>query len=188
MRQTTTRTRDADGRRMATIAARACAAAGLAALVAGSAPAQAQQSTSATYDDWVLACQNQPAPATKKLCAVSQIARMKENNQPFSRVLIDKPTAGKPAVLVVQLPDNATVTAPVTVKVDAADAGLSAPFRRCLPAGCFADFELGEDALKRFRAAGGDGKIVFEDASGREISAPLSMKGFRAAFDALLKD
>jgi invasion protein IalB len=42
--------------------------------------------------------------------------------------------------------------------------------------------------LKKFRASDGVGKLVFKDAGGRDVAVPLSFKGFRAAFDALLKE
>ena len=69
----------------------------------------------------------------------------------------------------------------------AAGFSLSAPFDHCLPAGCFAEFDLRSDSLKKLKAADGTGKITFKDGGGREIALPLSFKGFRPALDALLQ-
>jgi invasion protein IalB len=60
-------------------------------------------------------------------------------------------------------------------------------FDRCIPAGCFAEFELKDETLKVFRASEGAGKITFKDASGHDVAVPLSFKGFKPAFDALSK-
>jgi len=70
---------------------------------------------------------------------------------------------------------------------DAKDAGVSTPFRRCIPAGCFAEVELKDDLQKKFRAAAEPGKILFKDAADRDVAIPLSFKGFAQAFEALLK-
>jgi invasion protein IalB len=158
------------------------------AIAAPCGPARAQQSTSATYDDWVLQCQSEAAPSPRKVCQISQISHIKESNAPFSRVLVEKPATGKPVVLIAQLPVNVSTRAPVSVRLDDADPGVSAPFERCIPAGCFANFELKDEGLKKIRASDGMGKLLFKDAGGREVVVPLSFKGFRTAFDALLKE
>jgi len=68
------------------------------------------------------------------------------------------------------------------------DPGLTAPFSRCLPAGCFADFDIKDDAMKKFRAAATVGKMSFADAAAHTISVPLSFNGFAQALDALAKE
>jgi invasion protein IalB len=60
-------------------------------------------------------------------------------------------------------------------------------FDRCLPVGCFADFALKDDAVRKFHGATTAGKITFAVASGQSIAIPLSFKGFAPAFDALSK-
>ena len=65
---------------------------------------------------------------------------------------------------------------------------MAAPFARCVPSGCFADFEVKDDTLKKFRAGSGGGKLSFADAGGHEVDVPLSFKGFVQAYDALLKE
>jgi len=62
------------------------------------------------------------------------------------------------------------------------------PFARCAPIGCFADFELKDDVLKKFRAASGNGKVTYADVAGHEVVVPLSFVGFNQAFEALVKE
>ena len=145
----------------------------------------APQSTSATYGDWIVQCQNGAPP--KKTCELMQVTQMKGKNEPFSRVIIVEPGKGEPLKLVVQVPVNVSFAAKVRVQTTASDPGLAAPFARCALIGCFADFEINEEMLKKLRAADGAGKLTFADATGRDVVIPLSFKGLSAALDALTR-
>ena len=89
--------------------------------------------------------------------------------------------------LQIQLPVNASFAVGVKVQADGKDTGLLVPFRRCILAGCFAETELREDSLKRFRASTEPGRMTFNDAGEHETVIPLSFKGFDQAYEALLK-
>ncbi len=156
------------------------------AVIGGS--ASAQQATSATYDDWVLQCEISAAPAPKKQCAISQLSRMSENNAPFSRLVIQRPANGKPAIAQAQLPVNISTRAPIALRYADADPGVSNLLDRCTPGGCFVDIELKDDVVKKFLAAAGPGKMTFKDSSGHDVIVPVSLKGFRTAYDAMLKE
>ncbi len=160
------------------------------------APAQAQaapadqtpQRTTASYGDWVVRCETTPGPPLQKNCDMEQLAQVQGQAQPISRVAIPLPPKGEGPKLFVQLPINVSFAAPLKITTDAKDAGISTPFRRCVPAGCFAEVELKDDLQKKFRAASTEpGKIVFKDAADRDVTIPLSLKGFAQAFEALLK-
>jgi invasion protein IalB len=148
----------------------------------------APQRTTATYDDWIVQCETRPGPPLEKLCDMAQVTQMQGRNIPFSRVAIAHPTKGEPIKLVVQLPVNASFATNVRLQTGDSDTGMAVPFARCLPAGCFADIEIGEDALKKFRAASSAGKLSFADAGGHDVAVPVSFKGFAQAFDALGKE
>jgi invasion protein IalB len=60
-------------------------------------------------------------------------------------------------------------------------------WRRCLPGGCFAELEIKDELLKRWRALVAGGLVQIVDAAGREIAIPFSFRGFAQALDALLK-
>jgi len=66
----------------------------------------------------------------------------------------------------------------VRIRTDDSDSGITAPFARCLPSGCFAEFDLKDTLLKKLRAASGVGKLSFADAGGHDVAIPLSFKGF----------
>jgi invasion protein IalB len=148
------------------------------------------QRTTATYEDWIVQCQTQTGPPLRKVCEMTQITQVEAQgkSQPFSRVIIPRPAKDQPSTLVVQVPVNVTFSTNVRVQSSDGDQGLAAPFARCVPDGCFADFEIKDEALKKFRSASATGKLSFADAGGRALSVPLSFKGFGNAYDALMKE
>jgi invasion protein IalB len=148
------------------------------------------QSTTATYGDWVVQCQTQAGPPPQKLCDMAQVAQAQVQGRtvPFSRIGIARPAKGEPVRFIVQVPVNVSFATNVRIQTADADPGIIAPFARCLPAGCFADFDLKEEMLRKFRAAAAGGKLTFADAGGHEISAPVSFSGFAQALDALMKE
>lgn len=170
-------------------------AASLLIAIAGGAAAQQQppatetpQRTTATYDDWVVQCDT-PAQSTQKVCDMTQVtqAQVQGRSVPYSRVAIAHPVRGQPVRLTVQVPINVSFATSVRIQTADNDPGMTAPFARCVPTGCFADFELRDDLLKKLRAADGTGKLSFADSGGHEIHIPVSFKGFNQAFEALAK-
>ena len=148
------------------------------------------QQTSATYEDWVVECQTRAGPPAEKVCEMQQVtqAQVQGTTRPFSRVVIPRPAKGQPVKLVVQVPVNVSFHADVRIVTGDADPALNAPFAQCVPSGCFADFALKDETIKKLGALSAPGKLTFADAGGHEIAVPISFKGFTAAFDALLKD
>jgi hypothetical protein len=63
----------------------------------------------------------------------------------------------------------------------------AATVTNCIPNGCFAEFALNDDMLKKLRAASGVGKLSFADAGAHPLSVPIAFNGFGQAFDALSK-
>jgi invasion protein IalB len=148
------------------------------------------QQTTATFADWVVTCASVAGRTPSKVCNMVQAQAMQVQGKtvPFSRVSVFYPGRGQPIKITVQVPVYASVTTPVHIQTADSDPGIVSPFARCLPAGCFADFELKDDISKKFAAAHGAGKVVFADASGRNIAIPLSFNGFTQALDALAKE
>jgi invasion protein IalB len=146
------------------------------------------QLTTATYGDWVVQCQTATKPPNQKICDMAQTTQVQGGNGPFSRVAVAHPVHGQPIRLVVQVPVNVAFATNVRLRTSDTDPGIAAPFARCIPNGCFAEFDLRDDMMRKFRAAAGVGKLSFADAAGREINVPLSFKGFNQAFDALSRE
>jgi invasion protein IalB len=146
------------------------------------------QRTTATYDDWVVQCQSQSGTPSEKVCDMAQMTQVQGKNIPFSRVAILRPVKGQPIKLIAQLPVNVSFAANVRIQLSDTDSGLAAPFARCVPAGCFAEFDIKDDVLQKLRVASGAGKLSFADSTGHDVTVPVSFKGFGQAFDALAKE
>jgi len=162
---------------------------GQAAPAAPAAPAdQTPQRTTASYGDWTVRCESTPGPPPQKNCEMDQLAQMQGQANPISRVVIPLMPKGEPPKLFVQVPINVSFTAPLKMTADAKDAGISTPFRRCVPAGCFVEIDLKDDLQKKFRAATAEsGKILYKNAGDQDVTIPVSFKGFAQAYEALLK-
>ena len=153
---------------------------------APAAPVEGPQRTSASYGDWVVRCEITTTQPPQKNCDMEQLAQMQGQANPISRVAIPLPAKGQPARLIIQVPVNVSLGAPVRISADNKD-HLTVAFHRCIPAGCFADTELKEDEIKRFRAETAAGKLLYKDSADRDVTIPLSFKGFGQAFEALIK-
>jgi invasion protein IalB len=152
------------------------------------APAQSEapQQTTATYADWVVQCaQRKGEPG--QICDMAQVTQVQGQNAAFSRVTVAEPEKGQPVKLVIQVPANVSFATNVRIQTSDDDPGLAAPFATCTPGGCFAVFDVKDDALRKLRAASGAGKFSFTDAAGRPVAVPLSFNGFGQAYDALAK-
>jgi invasion protein IalB len=156
---------------------------------AAPAPAtEAPQRTTASYGDWVMQCETQAGPPPQKICDMAQTTQVQGKNLPFSRVALAHQDKRQPVKFVVQVPVNVAVAPSVRLQIDDADAGVTVRFARCLPLGCFAEFDLKDDELKKLRLASGSGKLTFADSTNHEIAIPVSFNGFAQAFDALSKE
>jgi invasion protein IalB len=146
------------------------------------------QSTTATYANWVVQCQSVAGPPPKKVCDMAQVTQAQGSSAPFSRVAVAQPVKGQVGKLIVLLPVNVSFAANVRIQTGDADPGIAAPFARCIPGGCIAEFDLKDDVLKKFRASSAAGKLTFSDAGGHDVSVPISFNGFAQAFDALARE
>ncbi|RAI32442.1 invasion associated locus B family protein [Rhodoplanes serenus] len=164
--------------------------AALAMLAAGPAAGQSPTRTTATYDDWTVRCETPPAtpPATtQKICEIFQTQQLQGQAVPTWQVAIGRAAKADPLRLVVQMPVNVWLAAAPRLVLDDKQSPLALAHKRCMPAGCFADAELGDDMLRRLRARTEPGRIEYKDAIQRDVAVPLSFKGFAAALDALAK-
>lgn len=148
---------------------------------------EAPQRTTATYGDWVVQCAANTSPPPEQTCDMAQVTQLQGKNLPFSRVAVTHPEKDHPVKLIVQVPVNVLFATQVHIQTADADPGFVAPFATCTPNGCFAEFDLKEDMLKKLREATSVGKLSFADAGGHDIVVPISFNGFSQAFEALAK-
>jgi invasion protein IalB len=155
------------------------------------APSSEPETTTATFADWTLRCQRAGDGAqSKRTCEIFQIIQTKNSQgQPitFAQIALGYSAAGQPLHLVVALPVSISLASAVNLATDDKDAGTAVPWTRCLPAGCFAEAEVKDDVISRWRTFNEPGRLTFKDASGREIRVATSYRGLSPALDALFK-
>ena len=150
--------------------------------------AEAQQSTTATYEDWTVRCAIGAGSPPQKPCDMEQFAYGQTKERPFSRAAILQRDKDKQLTLVVQVPVNVWLATGVRIEIGGKDIGLPAPFVRCGPAGCFAETGLTAEVQKQFRTVTEPGRILYKNAAQQDVVVPLSFKGFAQAFDAVAKN
>ena len=143
------------------------------------------QQTTATFGDWTLRC-SRPTGAAK-FCELAQGAQ--RDGKAVAEMAIGAAGAGQKLQFTLLVPTSVSFAAVPTLTPPSGDgAGLSLNWRRCLPVGCFADAELGDDALSRMRAWTQPARVVFTDGAGRGTMVPVSPLGLSQALDALAKE
>ncbi|MGN6095803.1 MAG: invasion associated locus B family protein [Bosea sp. (in: a-proteobacteria)] len=144
--------------------------------------------TTASFGDWVLRCQKLPQNTAGRVCEVAQTMQIQGQSAPVAQFAIGRASKTEPLRATAVVPPNVSFPSNVQVALEKDSSPLELDWRRCVPGACLADLVLKEDQLKRWRAASENGRLVFKDATGREIAIALSFLGLGPALDALAKE
>ncbi len=147
------------------------------------------ESTTASFGDWTLRCTRVTGLSSKgKLCEIVQAITIQGQSGPIAQIAIGRVNAEEPLKLTAQLPNNVTFPSTVHFAVEEKET-LSADlsWKRCLPGGCYADVDVKDEQIAKWRPQADKGRLTFKDATGREIQLPFSFKGLSQALDALEK-
>lgn len=153
-------------------------------LAASAALADAPQSTTATYQDWVVRC---VVRTTGKLCEMTQSTQIKGRAQPLTQIAIGRQSKNGPVKIVFLVPVNVWLPSGIKLVTENKKTAVNAGFNRCVPQGCFAASALGDDTIKKLRGQKNNGTLQFKNAQQRAVGIPVSFKGFGAAYDAIGK-
>jgi invasion protein IalB len=146
------------------------------------------QSTMSTYGDWIVRCLRTDGPNAAHVCEAAQLWSSQGQQAPVVQIVIARPNPKDPMKLSVQMPLNVGFPSSVKLVLDDKDAPVTElNWRRCVPGGCFADTEIKDDAVKRFRAQTANAKLQFKNAAGVDATLPVSFRGFPQAMDGLAK-
>jgi invasion protein IalB len=110
-----------------------------------------------------------------------------QQQQPVALIAVGRPRRDAPLKIVVQVPPNTEVGYPMRLGAEGDDE-VVLPFVRCNRDGCFAEFDLYDEALirrLRTRPADKPARIAWKDFAGGKVTLPFSLTGFAAALDAL---
>ena len=147
------------------------------------------QNTSATYGDWVMRCQRIGEPGKQqRVCEAAQSIQVQGQQAPIAQIALGRLAARDPLRITFVVPSNIVLPSSLKASIDDKDTqGIEAAWRRCTPGGCFADAEIKDELVKRWRAQTTQGRLQFKDAQGRDVALPFSFRGLAQALDALAK-
>jgi invasion protein IalB len=148
--------------------------------------ATAPQTTTATYRDWTLRCDNAVGTPPRRVCEVAQTVMAQGGKTALAQIVIGRPGPGEPLKLIVQLPNGVWLPANAILALGDKTT-VTATYKRCVQL-CFADADIDEAALAALKARTDPARLLFADGTQRIVELPLSLDGFAAALDASLKD
>jgi invasion protein IalB len=147
------------------------------------------QSTVATFGDWSLRCFRQEGAQSNRICEVGQTIQVQGQQGPLAQIALGRLQRADPLKFTIALPNNVAFPSTVRVAMDEKD---TQPFelswRRCVQGACVADGDPSTAIIQRFRARTEPVRLIFKDATGRDIVIPLSFRGLAQALDALAKE
>jgi invasion protein IalB len=147
------------------------------------------QNTSATYGDWTLRCSRAgEGGQAARVCEVGLAFQVQGQQGPFAQLAIGRVSAKDPWKATLVAVPNIGFPSSVKLSLDDKDTQpIDLNWRYCIPGGCRAEADLKDDDLKRWKAQTGPARMQFKDSTGREITAPVSLRGFPQALEALAK-
>ena len=146
------------------------------------------QTTSASYGDWILNCVRSQ-DGSSRVCEIVQTFQIQGQQGPFARLAIGHVGAKDPLRATFDVAPNISFPSTVKLALDDKDTQpVELTWKKCVPgAGCFADADLKEDVLKRWKAQTGNGRITMKDSTGHDVAVPFSFRGLPQALDGLAK-
>ena len=149
------------------------------------APAQPAQPAPGgeVFQDWTVRCDQNPSNAAAGGCFIYQNVVNKENQKAVMHIAIGYLSSDQTPAAVITLPLGIRLPPGVAVQIDENQPN-RVPIERCLPEGCKVQFRLDAAQVSSFKA-GIAGKLTFQDAGGRAVAIPFSLKGFTAALNAI---
>jgi invasion protein IalB len=148
------------------------------------------QNTSATYGDWILNCSKAPdGMAVQRVCEIVQSFQVQGQQGVFARLAIGRVSPKDPLHITLVMQPDVSFPSNVKLAVDDKDTQpVELIWHKCLgAAGCFADADFKDDAMKRWKAQTGMGRLQFKDGMGRDLTISFSFRGLPQALDGLAK-
>jgi len=129
------------------------------------------------------------APQSPRICEAVQSLQIQGQQGTVAQIAVGRLARNQPLRLTIVVPNNISFPSNVSVFGDENDtAPMQLAWRRCLPAGCFADIEMNDAAVARLRSRTQTGRIQTRDGGGRDVALPISFRGLAQAMDALARE
>lgn len=159
----------------------------LSALLLASGTALAQETTEfgeptvrATHGDWQVLCTLDDALLEE--CFIGQALDDQNSGRRAMTAMVMKAPDGSTA-LRITVPLGVLIPAGLNLAVDGADIG-DVGFVACFPDGCMTQVGMSPEVIASLKG-GSEALVTVHDFDNQQITLPLSLTGFTAAFDAL---
>lgn len=137
---------------------------------------------STEYGDWIVNCQT-PSEGPRQCEAVQTLAADKK---PIARIAVGRNPETGALAIAVNLPPAVGFGLPVTLTGEKAeDPQIVLTWRRCAPAGCFADTTPPAKVFAAWSTLAGKGRLVFLDFNDNPVTMPMSFRGLAEAIKGL---
>ena len=140
--------------------------------------AQTLTRIAATFDYWTATCITPP-----KTCEMVQVQTVKDQPNPVGQITVKRTAKDQPYRIFFQVPANVWLQAGIKLTTRPNETPMTAQFKWCVPARCLADTDLPGNLIDKFRKLTEAGEEQFKDATERDVSIPVSFKGFGPALD-----
>jgi len=145
--------------------------------------ALAAESTTYTFDDWQVTCQQTKDDGNH--CAMFQRGMERKTGRLIYQVAVSFPKGKTQPQLDVLVPLGVSLATGVTIIADKnADFSFTLPYGYCIASGCMAEMQMNQKAQNifhsRFKAA-----IHIQSQNGKKLVLPISLNGYSKAFSKL---
>jgi invasion protein IalB len=137
--------------------------------------------TTATFGDWSVAC-IQPANGPKT-CELAHTIVAEGQQNPVGQINISRANKIEPYKVIIQIPPNVWLAAGVRLVFDEKAPAIPATLRWCINTRCRADADLTDTSIKAMRRRTEPGSVQYKEATERDVSTPVSFRGFAQALD-----
>ncbi len=138
-----------------------------------------------THGDWIVNCVNPPADTKRpKQCVVTQEQVDQRTKQRLVAIEINstKNTQSRtPATLI--LPFGLAINHGLIFQIDDGASSSPEPFLTCIPNGCLVPLQFDDKTLATLRKASSLKLKVVAVENNKELTIPVSLKGFNEAFE-----
>lgn len=141
------------------------------------------QETMASFADWTLRCLRRVGQPRQ--CEILQNVR--SGGSTVAQIALGRVAPGEALRLTLVVPPSVSFDGAVRLAGEALP-GAELSWRRCIPAGCFADLALDEPTLAALRGARVEVRFTFTDGAGRVVALPFSPNGLGTALVALERE
>jgi invasion protein IalB len=154
--------------------------------IGGGTMAQEPRRTTATYSDWTVTCVMRPG-TNEKSCSIGEAQAVQEASSSVQLVLERRDPGGALRMLL-SMPANVWIRAGVRLRAGDDDSGAIARFVWCIPQRCYAEGVVKQETVETLRSPTASAQLEFKDSGQKDITLPVSLKGFSEALSALANE